>query len=265
MATSLVILVSAVALAQDSPHGPGVKRCVDCHSGESWHQLNGVLNFDHENTSFPLRGQHRYAACRQCHVDLHFKGTTTDCFGCHKRDYESAVALNHTTAGFPTQCTECHAEDASSWLASFDHDRTHFPTRGMHATLPCSTCHARNQFRGIASECVSCHRREYLATTSPNHATAHFGTDCATCHRALTWQPASLFPHDQYFPISSASTHRPGRWNTCADCHANQANYATFECINCHTHNKSSTDSIHRNRSGYQFVSSACYRCHPQG
>lgn len=261
----LIVILAGIAAAQDSPHGPLLLRCTDCHGSESWTTLNPVLQFDHDTTTFPLRGQHREASCRLCHTTLRFAGTTSDCFGCHRRDFESAIAVNHTVAGFSTRCTECHDESASSWLSSFDHDNTNFPTRGIHASLPCATCHTRNRFRGTSVECVSCHLREYTRTTNPNHVAAKFNTDCATCHRALTWQPASLFPHDQWFPIGAGSHHSPGRWNSCSDCHGNQANYGAFECINCHEHNKASTDNTHSGRSGYQYISSACYRCHPQG
>lgn len=261
----LSCVVAGIAFAQESPHGRLALRCDDCHGSESWGRLNPVLNFDHDTTSFPLRGQHRNTSCRLCHTSLRFAGTATDCYGCHRRDFESALSINHRIAGFSTQCTECHEESAASWLSSFDHDRTDFPTRGIHASLPCKSCHSQNRFKGIPSECVSCHLREYVATSNPNHTTAKFNTDCATCHRALTWRPAALFPHDQWFPISAGNTHSPGRWNSCSDCHANQANYGVFECINCHEHNKARTDGIHSDKSGYQYLSRACYQCHPQG
>ena len=172
--------------------------------------------------------------------------------------------MNHKVAGFSTQCADCHDESASSWLASYDHGKTSFPIWGIHSSLPCKACHTQGRFKGIAAECVSCHLKEYTATTKPAHAAAKFGTDCETCHRALTWQPASLFPHDQWFPIGTGANHSPGRWNSCSDCHANSSNYAAFECINCHYHDKASTDNIHASRSGYQYLSTSCYRCHRQ-
>ena len=264
-ALTVIACLTGTAGAQDSPHGSIVLRCGDCHGSDSWTQLNPVLKFDHDTTRFVLRGLHRDVACRACHVTLRFAGTTQDCFACHRRDYESATAINHRTAGFSTRCEDCHDETAASWLASFDHDNTDFPIRGIHAALPCNACHTQNRFKGTPVECVSCHLREYTASTNPNHISAKFGTDCATCHRALTWAPAAFFPHDQWFPISAGSGHSPGRWNTCGDCHANQSNYVAFECINCHTHNRTSTDATHGGRSGYQYLSSACYRCHPQG
>jgi len=264
-AGALICCVTACARAQSSPHGRLGLPCESCHVSESWTTLAHPMQFDHDTTAFPLRGQHRDAACRLCHATLRFDEAGTDCFGCHRRDYAAAVAINHAAAGFSTTCTDCHEEAASSWLASFDHDRTDFPLRGIHESLTCATCHARNRYRGTPAECVACHVRQYAATTAPNHQAAHFNTDCATCHRALTWQPAAFFPHDQWFPIGAGAVHSPGRWNSCADCHAAQPNYAAFECINCHEHNKASTDNTHRGRDGYVYLSSACYRCHPQG
>jgi hypothetical protein len=261
----LAALLAGVVQAQDSPHGPGGQPCSDCHTTAGWTPVLFPLKFDHDTTAFPLRGEHRNTTCLSCHTTLRFAGTPTECVSCHRKDYDAALAVNHATAGFGYDCTECHLADASSWLASFDHNKTNFPTRGIHESVPCGSCHTDGRFRGTPTECVACHREAYLATTNPNHAAAGFSTDCSLCHRALTWRPAAFYPHDNFFPISSGSNHPPGRWNSCTDCHAAQPDYSTFECINCHAHAKSAMDSRHSDVSGYEYRSSACYQCHPTG
>ena len=253
-------------MAQDSPHGTIQWKCTDCHSTNGWNEMVVPMKFNHSQTSYVLRGQHQLAECIDCHSTSKFVGTSKDCYSCHRKDFESAVTPNHVRGGFSTDCERCHSIEAQSWRNSFDHNKIDFPLRGAHEGVVCNQCHQNGMFRGVSVQCIACHRKEYLATTNPNHQTAKFPENCETCHRALTWQPAVFFPHESYFPIASGTTHRPGRWNSCGDCHSNSANYSQFECINCHEHNRSSTDGEHQGEvSGYVYQSSACYRCHPRG
>jgi hypothetical protein len=252
-------------LAQDSPHGPLSIPCTDCHTTASWKELLAPMKFDHSTTAFVLRGQHRTVKCAACHATLRFKGTSADCNACHKKNYDGAQLIDHRKAGFSTDCLLCHTGDAESWSENFDHNRTQFPTRGAHDAVACSQCHVQNKYRGTPVQCVACHQKDYDAARVPDHRVARFSVECATCHRALTWQPAVFFPHESYFPIAAGANHSPGVWNTCSDCHVNQSVYAAFECINCHRHSKSRMDSAHEGRRGYEYLSSACYRCHPRG
>mgnify|MGYP001609883001 CR=1 FL=1 len=251
--------------AQQSPHGPLSLQCVDCHTTTSWKELNAPMKFDHSTTVFVLYGQHKVADCKTCHTSLRFAGTSPQCFVCHKKEYDVTAFIDHRKTGFSTDCLQCHTNDAQSWLANFDHNKTQFPTRGAHDAVACLQCHTNNKFRGTLIQCIACHQKVYDATKNPDHRTAKFPIDCAMCHRALTWQPAVFFPHDNYFPISAGAKHSPGRWGSCSDCHTNQSNYAAFECINCHEHSKSKVDSKHQGKRGYVYQSSACYRCHPRG
>jgi hypothetical protein len=110
---------------------------------------------------------------------------------------------------------------------------------------------------------VSCHESDYQNTTDPNHAAANFPLTCEVCHSTTAWEPAN-WNHDQlYFPIYSGK-HR-NEWNTCADCHVDQTNFAVFECIFCHEHRQSKMDDEHDGVSGYVYQSTACYNCHPNG
>ena len=259
----LFFTMCPLLLGQSSPHGEITLPCTDCHTTQSWKETKVQMNFDHGKTSFVLQGKHKSTECRQCHVTLRFRETPVECFSCHRQDFDSAPAVNHRSEGFSTQCTDCHRETAVSWRESFDHNKTEFPTRGAHEAVDCSRCHTNGHFRGLSSQCVSCHLNEYRSAQDPNHATAGFSTECATCHRALAWQPATFFPHAAFFPIAKGDRHSPGVWTTCKDCHLQASNYSSFECIYCHHHEKSSTVNNHKNRSGFTYESSACYRCHP--
>jgi len=259
-------VIFSYGMSQDSPHGAVKWKCADCHTTNGWNVMAVPMKFDHSQTPYMLLGQHQRAECMDCHSTLKFEGTSKACYPCHRHEFESAVFPNHIQNRFGTDCERCHSVEAQSWRNGFDHNKLDFPLRGAHEGITCNQCHNNGSFRGVSVQCYTCHQKEYLATTNPNHQSAKFSTNCETCHRALTWQPASLFPHESYFPIASGSTHRPGRWNTCGDCHTNSSNYSQFECINCHEHTKSSMDREHQGEvSGYVYQSSACYRCHRDG
>jgi hypothetical protein len=231
------------------------KDCETCHTTTAWKPST----FNHITTGFELTGSHKnIVQCSECH-----KGNLTsakiDCYSCHLTQYNTAP--NHKSGGYPTDCAMCH--NTNNWLeATFDHSKTSFPLTGAHTSVSCSSCHT-NGFAGTSTLCYSCHATNYKNTTNPNHSAAKFPTDCESCHTVNSWTP-STFNHDaQYFPIYSG-THR-GQWNTCADCHTNSSNFSVFACINCHEHNKTSTDSHHQGVKGYSYTSTACYSCHPLG
>jgi len=230
--------------------------CNTCHSTTAWQGAT----FNHSATLFPLTGAHLAASCQDCHADGVYKGKSTLCASCHQKAYDATLSPNHKAAGFPTTCNTCHSTTA--WPgATFNHSATQFPLTGAHLAASCQQCHADGVYKGKSTACVSCHLTDFNGTTNPNHKTAKFPTTCTSCHSTTAWAGAK-FDHDApYFPIYSGK--HLGRWNTCADCHTNNANYAVFTCLTCHA--KAVTDSHHQGRSGYSYTSSACYSCHPRG
>ncbi len=261
-----------------NPDNYAVFTCTNCHTNpETDNNHNGVPGytfesnaclschptgsnegFDHNTTNFPLTGRHIGVDCKSCHSNG-YQGTPTDCNSCHNSDYNSTTEPNHAASQFPTDCKLCHTE--SGWEPStFDHNSTDFPLKGRHTGVDCKSCHS-NGYRGTPTDCNSCHNSDYKSTTDPNHASAGFSTDCKLCHSESGWKPAD-FDHDaQYFPIYSGK-HR-NEWDQCSDCHSNSANYADFTCLTCHK--QSSTNGHHDGVSGYQYVSSKCLECHPDG
>ena len=83
--------------------------------------------------------------------------------------------------------------------------------------------------------------------------------NCATCHSTNGWTP-STFNHNTWFPIASGRHQFP-----CASCHVSAGNFNNFECILCHEHSQSNTNSHHQGVGGYVYESHACYQCHPRG
>ena len=230
--------------------------CSVCHNTSVW----SPANFDHNNTTFELTGAHMTVACINCHANG-YSGTSTDCYACHDQDFAGALDPNHGANNFDHDCTVCH--NTSAWSpADFDHNNTAFPLTGTHLTTACNNCH-QNGYANTPLECFACHETDYNGANDPNHITVGFPTTCEDCHNTVAWDQTTWDHDTQYFPIYSGS-HR-GRWNTCADCHLTPAQYQLFECIYCHEHNQTTMDEKHRERPDYQYLSTACYYCHPTG
>ncbi len=227
--------------------------CERCHGfgAESWY---GAI-VDH--SFFPLNGKHKTSACTDCHKNGVYKGTPTECVGCHLTDYNNTTDPNHKQAGFSTVCSNCHGTEALTWQnAIFDHT-PYWALQGAHKTLDCNKCHSVGY--SLPRDCYGCHKADYDSSSNPNHKLSGFPTTCEVCHYPthVTWTQA-VFDHK--FPIK---TGKHAGFN-CTDCHLN-SNFLTFSCIDCHTHNKSSVDSEHHGVAGYTYNSQACYTCHPRG
>jgi hypothetical protein len=233
--------------------------CATCHTlSPDW----TPATFPTHNNYYVIAGAHIAITnqCAECH-NGNYTSTPNTCVGCHQTNFNQTTNPNHTTAQFPTSCETCHTQTA--WAPSnFDHN-TVYPLIGAHATVAanCVLCHA-NGYSNTPNTCAGCHQPDYNQTTDPNHAAAQFPNTCADCHSQTAWTPAT-FDHDgQYFPIYSGQHN--GEWNTCSECHPNASNYAVFTCTtSCHPQN--STNNDHNGVSGYQYLSSACLDCHPDG
>jgi Class III cytochrome C family len=227
--------------------------CESCHGSDALTWTGAVVS----HTTFPLKGNHKTAACTDCHIGGKYSGTSQQCISCHQDDYNSVQDPNHQLAGFSTDCIPCHGTEAITWSnATFNHDQF-WRLEGPHRTLDCNTCHQAGY--DLPTNCFGCHKQDYDNTTDPNHQSAGFPTTCDSCHfkSHITWNQA-VFNHQ--FPINS------GNHNgiSCNECHLT-ANYAQFSCIDCHEHNKNDTDNDHNDVGGYQYNSQACYSCHPNG
>lgn len=235
--------------------------CARCHSSTNW--LVDDIPELHEQNGFPLVGVHNDLACVDCHTaanTLAFLRIGNECINCHEADYMAASAPNHVTAGFSTDCTECHDPFGSGWSTSnVAHD--FFPLTFGHDIQDCSQCHVTGNFSDASPECVSCHLDDYNSTVNPDHQASGFSTDCATCHSTVGWSPAN-FDHDAaFFPIYSG-THN-GQWSACVECHPNPMDFSVFSCTGCHTNPQTNND--HNGIPGYVYESTACLTCHPTG
>ncbi len=226
--------------------------CETCHrvSDTSWNQGS----FDH-SLVFRLVGVHATQPCASCHVNGVYRGTPSDCAGCHLSVYQSATNPNHVAAGFSTACEPCHHADDPSWdRGRYAH--TVWPLLGAHVTPTCTTCHSHNVYAGMGSQCVSCHLTQYQQTTQPNHAAAGFPTACETCHKVydLSWT-LGTFDHNAFFPLLGVHATQQ-----CAACHIGGVYQGTpRDCVGCHRQVYLSSTNPNHTAAGFSTV---CEPCH---
>jgi hypothetical protein len=152
------------------------QQCDVCHTTTAWMPAS----FNHNNTPFPLTGAHVNTPCNSCHINGQFSGTPTDCYSCHKSQYQGTTDPNHVAAGFPTTCQICHT--TATWLgATFNH--TWWPTNHGGAGGVCSTCHT-NPSNYAVFVCTSCHTK---GLTDPQHSDVggyvYNSINCYQCHK----------------------------------------------------------------------------------
>ena len=232
--------------------------CTECHDPLGFGWDSESINHDF----FPLTQGHDIQDCSQCHNIDNYGDISPDCVSCHNDDYTSTQNPNHTTSGFSTDCVACHSTNPGWMPATINHD--FFPLTSGHDIQDCAQCHTTANYSDASPDCVACHQNDYDQTNDPIHLAANFPTDCVACHTTNPgWAPAT-FDHDaQYFPIYTGK-HRQGEtWNDCVECHANPASYADFTCFTCHL--KPEMDDKHKEENGYEYVSTACLECHPNG
>ncbi len=232
MGILLVVAAPAVAaqsparVSTRSPHGNLNIACQNCHTFTSWKPIRQAAEFDHDKTSFPLRGLHEKVGCTQCHTSMVFSNAGTSCASCHADIHRRQMGAN---------CESCHS--VKGWQVSLQTVRQHqnrFPLIGAHATLECASCHtgaAVGRFQGLPTDCVACHSAAYTGTRSPNHQSAGFPTSCQSCHTMNSWLGAK-FDHAAFTGFALTGAH------------------AQLDCTTCHQGGH------------YQGTSANCYSCH---
>jgi hypothetical protein len=141
--------------------------CIDCHDGSG-----RMANFDHSQF-FVLDGQHADIGCESCHADRVFKGTPTECSGCHAEPPIHAGL-------FGLQCENCHSTQAWAPASLTSHS---FPLdHGEQGLVACETCHTSSY---VEYTCYGCHEHQQ-AETEREHAEEGISraelSDCARCH-----------------------------------------------------------------------------------
>ena len=251
---SLLILLGNLLFSNqktESPHGPDFKvSCKTCHSPSGWQLDMKVYSFDHNTTRLPLTGEHKTVGCKECHPTLKFAQAKINCNECHTDIHQGTT---------DPDCSRCHTP--SSWLVNNIievHQFSRFPLVGVHRTADCSLCHqsaSAERYDVAGVNCIDCHRKDYLATTKPNHIQSGIGEDCLLCHPLNSVQWSSTGFDHAVFPLTLG--HAAIK---CTDCHLTGSFKGTnAECSSCHEKDFLATTSPNHSASG---ISEICQNCH---
>ncbi len=244
----------AVAAAQRpttrSPHGNLNISCENCHTFTTWKPLRNIVEFDHNKTSYPLRGMHTGVSCTQCHVSLVFTNVGIKCADCHADMHRGQ---------FGARCDDCHS--VKGWQVSLKSVREHynrFPLVGAHATLVCDDCHkgiGTSQFAGLPTACAGCHTQDFVQTTLPNHQAAKFPLTCQVCHNMDSWFGVN-FDHAKFTGFALTGVHATLE---CSACHGTGFQVAGGTCVNCHLKDYNAASNPNHVQAGFP---QQCVLCH---
>ncbi|HLK34452.1 MAG TPA: hypothetical protein VKT29_15260, partial [Terriglobales bacterium] len=234
-----------------SPHGNLNLPCQNCHTFTAWKPIRSVPEFDHDKTSFPLRGMHEGVACRQCHTDLVFSKASTKCADCHADIHRRQFGAN---------CENCHT--VKGWNVSIRNIQQHFnrfPLVGAHGLLECDSCHknaAVGQFQGLSTDCMSCHATQFQQTSDPNHAASQFSTTCQECHSMDSWLGVK-FDHLRYTGFALTGMHAS---LDCNACHVgNHFKGTPVDCVGCHAKDFATANNPDHVKAGFPTTCSTCH------
>ncbi len=247
----------------------GYEACKICHidhHGRSFDLIywgdQGVEEFDHTLTGYPLKGGHLKIDCRDCHrsesvvdpgplvqtgkkLNRTYLGLSPECNSCH--------ADTHQTQFGSTPCDSCHLVDGWKPASQFDHDQSNFVLSGGHQEVACNGCH--DSENSASGDLVTRFKPVQHRLCSDCHADPHsgsLGAECMSCHGTSSWSAIIGFDHDRTnFPLTGG--HRQA---ACSGCHRNQrakqqySNIAHAACTDCHS-------DPHENR-----LSAECKSCH---
>ena len=220
--------------AEDKHAGRRGEKCETCHASIKWSQST----FNHDRaTKFALRGKHAAAKCETCHTgNVYRDKLQRTCVSCHRKDDPHQGQLG-------TKCETCHAEAGWRQRTSFDHDLTRFPLIGLHAAVPCESCHRTNRFKEAPLACKGCHqdiRHEGRLTSA-----------CARCHNPNGWD-RWRFDHTRDTRFALTGAHQKAHCHSCHQIKSIEKISLPTACRSCHT-----SDDVHRGAFG-----SNCEQCH---
>jgi len=141
--------------------------CFRCHEGNHVSREGKVIRKDcqlchtiiGQETSVPKPTEVAAAEKFEHPWPLQGKHAQLSCNLCHWRG-----------RGLTPECVTCHVQPAGAPMA----------------TLPCSTCHLKEQYLKPVTPCASCHPKRAELHLKTTHAAA----DCTTCHVPHQWQVA---------------------------------------------------------------------------
>ncbi len=150
--------------------------CSTCHSTDpGWTNAKFTIHSNY----YVITGAHTTLSCDNCH-NGNYNTAPATCYGCHTTDYNNTNNPPHKSAGYPTDCTQCHTQ--TTWTPSTFNHTTYFPLSGSH-NVSCAKCHTTISNFGIFSCTATCHSQ---SSTDSNHRGVknyvYSSTSCYGCH-----------------------------------------------------------------------------------
>jgi hypothetical protein len=210
------------------------RNCAQCHNPEGWKKSA----FDHQKTKFPLEEKHKKVACSSCHIrptDGEKLGNA--CINCHR--LEDVHRSKETE-----RCERCHSPAGWRESARFDHDLSRFPLLGLHAMVPCESCHLGADFKQVRMGCNDCHAGD-------DKHEQKLGPDCASCHTPNGWK-LWQFDHNAKDGFKLEGAHQGLECLACHRTPVKKKVELARTCAACHR-----GADIHRGAFGRN-----CERCH---
>ncbi|MFZ5948773.1 MAG: hypothetical protein ACOYU5_12525, partial [Stygiobacter sp.] len=158
--------------------------CEQCHTtNPGWKPAV----FPIHNNFYPILGAHLNIAnqCANCHAG-NYNTKHNGCVSCHLTNYNNTTNPDHSLSQFPTNCEECHSQNA--WKPStFNHDGKYFPIySGEHngKWSLCSDCH-NVQTNYNLFECINCHEHNKTEMDKEHSSVSGYiyaSNSCYQCH-----------------------------------------------------------------------------------
>lgn len=263
--------------------------CTKCHTVNTFQRTRAVTAFNHENTSFPLRGMHRNVGCRDCHAgSYNLPVEHQSCSDCHADFHENQFAVENIAP----DCATCHTVQgfSPSTYTIEAHNQTSFPLEGAHMATPCVVCHQSEgewNFRMEASSCTSCHENVHQNVLAERFVSEN---NCVRCHALTTWDDVT-FKHNltnfelegkhnkvecracHFFELENGSTRQQftGLSVACENCH-DDIHFDQFrennvnDCERCHSSENWLAEKFNHNESRFKLdgehLDLDCVQCH---
>jgi hypothetical protein len=217
-----------------SPHAASfsTRACSSCHTPQQW-SSGSEKNFDHNLTSFPLRGKHGSLKCAQCHgvgknqnFKNAFKLAKKACSDCHEDKHNGQFLQKYAN-----DCSRCHTEDGySPSTFTFDqHGNSRFVLSNSHLTVLCKDCHLKRTvwvFHFPSLTCESCHRDWHEGRFTEFMKEKN----CDACHSSVSWKSVQFDHSRTSFPLIGQHANA-----ACSRCHVKDYKGTGRECTDCHT------------------------------
>jgi nitrate/TMAO reductase-like tetraheme cytochrome c subunit len=274
---------------KDMHNGLFGQDCRQCHSEESFHNIQGMVNFDHNKTKFRLEDKHQTVACKSCHKTALTDPVKHDrCTDCHVDYHKNQFAKQ----GVSPDCSACHNTKGFTGFAYSieQHNAGIFPLQGAHLATPCFACHKKTEkwnFREIGMRCSDCHTDVHDPWLDKKY---YPDATCTNCHSEISWSEINFDHAKTGFALTGAHRNQTcrtchfiknnegivdqrfsGLTSNCTNCHKDVhvsqfENNGVTDCKKCHDFNNWKISTFDHNKTNFkldgQHKNVACNKCH---